>query len=651
MDIMHETSGAVPIREALSSASENLTSTESDEFDSSEDDYDHEARPDRKCNPTLIEREVLLDDGTDQTVKIRISISERAWRDDITVKCTHEGKAIGHAVARFIYRGIITRDFWEKMQRCSQDVGEIAWMVFDRYGFLKDKFKSHTVHRGTGVWGSELDDGHILVLEKIFITDVEWRRRGIGRAMVKELLVVGEKRVDDAKPKNMSPGLIALEFGSITQFQRVTTAHAIATPGWLTEDVDLQYAGKTKRQKNEVKLQANHVAVSFYRSLGFRRIGSSPCFAYSFHPNHQSRSISPDMDFDPQIEPLDDREDELGGGDYIIPYRVEVQLGERTLSTLREEFPLHHAATTLSDLECVEYLKKAAVGNGIGLTMMDRTNRTILHTLARRLKPKSIAWLLANVDLAVSWKAARDINGDTPLDVLKEFLEDVRTKRHLFMGNLHVSDEFQGFPSPAVESLSLLGMEPPSGEAPDIFNSRLIYGCTCGQCIRGFLSPRMKLALLDQAGTIFDFLSDDIDDGKFWVEDNDPWLRHVAHDVQKKFRRKRSIRQGYVNIFARVCDCLNLNLTSTVENVLQIVRQRSELPPVTRNYLTRAGDLPGIKAALTCIFNEARNRDDRTGDGEFQRMYAGELCSLSVCRNDREFGFVARTCGLDVGLK
>lgn len=251
MDITCETTGAVRIREAvnITSASEDYTSTKSDEFDSSEDDYDNESRSDRKCNPTLIEREFLLDDGTNQAVKIEISISPRAWRDDITAKCTHEGKAIGHAVARFIYRGIITKDFWERMEGCSWDVGEIAWRVFDRYGFLKDKFKSHTVQRGTGVWGSELDDGHLLVLEKVFITDVEWRRSGVGRAMVRELPVVGEKCVDGAKPRNMSPGLIALEFGSITRFQKLSTAHAIVIPGWLTEDVDPQYAGKSKRQK------------------------------------------------------------------------------------------------------------------------------------------------------------------------------------------------------------------------------------------------------------------------------------------------------------------------------------------------------------------------------------------------------------------
>jgi hypothetical protein len=347
------------------------------------------------------------------------------------------------------------------------------------------------------------------------------------------------------------------------------------------------------------------------------------------------------------MEPLDDREDQPGKGDYYVPYGVEVQLGERTLSTLQKEFPLHHAATTLSDLECVEYLQKAATKDGIDWATVDRTHRTLLHTLARRLKPKSITWLLANVDSAVSWKSARDLHGDSPLDVLKDFLEDLRTKRH-WMGNLHVSDDFRGFSSPAVECLSLLDIPSPSGEDVSLSTSRLTYGCTCGQCIGGFLSPRMRLALLDQAGTVYDFLSDDINDGQYWVMDNEFWFRHVAYNVQQKFRTNKSIRQGYVNIFARVCDCLDSNLAPSVENILQNVRQQSEWPPVTRNYLTRAGDLPGIGAVLKCVFNNARDRDDRTGDGEFQRIYASEYSSLSACRNDREFKFLAWACGFEL---
>ncbi|KAE8396832.1 hypothetical protein BDV37DRAFT_93183 [Aspergillus pseudonomiae] len=649
MDNNRVTTGAKRKQEAdeISSTSEDYTSTESSEYDRSEDASDDEFMPDRKYKTTLVENEFLPNDGTNRALKIEIVISPHVWRDNITAKCTHKGKVIGRAIARFIYRAMITKNFWEKLDEYSQDTGYVAWTVFNRYGFLREKFKSHPVHRGTGVWGSELDDGPLLLIEEVYVMDVEWRRKGIGRAMVRQLLVVGEKCMNSAKPMDTSPRRIARQFGSVTRFQKLSTVHALVIPGWLTKDVEPQYVGKSKRQKNEINIQASNTAVSFYRSLGFRRIGSSPCFAYSFNPNHRAQSIAPDMDFDPQMEPLDDWEEETGMGDYIIPYGVEIQLGERTLSAMQKEFPLHHAATTLPDLECMEYLKKVTAENEINLTIVDRTHKTLLHILARRLKPESIRWLLAHVDAASSWKSARDINGDSPLDVLKDFLEDIRTKRLVYMGNLDVSDDFRGYPAAAVECLSLLD----DTLSPDLSVSHLKYGCTCGQCIGGFLSPRMKLALLTKAEILYDMLSYGIDDGQTWVEWNDSRLENVAYDVQQHFKTNKSIRQGYTNIFSRVCDCFQSNLAPSVENILQAVEQWNEWPPVTRNYLTRAGDLPGIRAAVTCIFDEAHSMDDRTGNGEFQKLYDSEYSILSVCRNDREFKFVARACGFDLELE
>ncbi|KAB8224399.1 hypothetical protein BDV33DRAFT_188357 [Aspergillus novoparasiticus] len=554
MDNNRETTGAKRKREAdISSTSEGYISTESSEYDISEDGSDDEFTSDRKYKTTLVESEFLPDDGINRALNIEILISPRVWRDNITAQCTHEGKAIG------------------------REIEKVVWMIFNRYGFLKEKFKSYPVHRGTGVWGSELDDGPLLLIEEVYITDAEWRRKGVGSAMVRQLLVVGEKCVNSAKPMDMSPGLIALEFGS------------------LIEDVQPQYVGKSKRQKLEINLRAINTAVSFYRFLGFRCIGSSPCFAYSFNPNHRAQSIAPDMDFGPQMELLDDREEETGMGDYIIPYGVEVQLRERTLSAMRKEFPLHHAATTLPDLECMEYLKKATAEDEINLTIVDRTHKTLLHTLARRLKPERIRWLLAHVNAASSWKSARDINGDSPLDVLKDFLEDMRTKRLVFMGNPDVSDDFRRYPPTAVECLSLLD----DTLSPDLSVSHLKYGCTCGQ-----------------SEILYDMLSYGIDDGQTWVEWNDSRLENVAYDVQQNFKTNKSICQGYTNIFSRVCDCLQSNLAPSVEKILQAVEQWNEWPPVTRNYLTRAGDLRGIRAAVTCILDEAHSMDDRTGNGE-----------------------------------
>jgi hypothetical protein len=68
------------------------------------------------------------------------------------------------------------------------------------------------MHRRTGVCGSKLDHGRLFIIKEVYITDVEWRRKGVGSALVRQLLVVGGKYVNSAKPRDILPKLIALEF-------------------------------------------------------------------------------------------------------------------------------------------------------------------------------------------------------------------------------------------------------------------------------------------------------------------------------------------------------------------------------------------------------------------------------------------------------
>jgi hypothetical protein len=87
--------------------------------------------------------------------------------------------------------------------------------------------------------------------------------------MVRQLLVVSKKYINSTKPRDILPRLIALEFGSIMQFQKLCMVHAIVIPRWLTKDVKPQYISKSKHQKNEINLQVSNTTVLFYRSLGF----------------------------------------------------------------------------------------------------------------------------------------------------------------------------------------------------------------------------------------------------------------------------------------------------------------------------------------------------------------------------------------------
>jgi hypothetical protein len=48
--------------------------------------------------------------------------------------------------------------------------------------------------------------------------DVEWWRKGVEYAIVRQLLVVSEKLIENVKPEAILPRLIALEFSSVAEF-------------------------------------------------------------------------------------------------------------------------------------------------------------------------------------------------------------------------------------------------------------------------------------------------------------------------------------------------------------------------------------------------------------------------------------------------
>jgi hypothetical protein len=312
------------------------------------------------------------------------------------------------------------------------------------------------------------------------------------------------------------------------------------------------------------------------------------------------------------------------------------------LKLLEERLPLHHAAIILPDNECVEFFKEFKLSEKpIGdWVKVDRSSMNILHIAASEIKVQSVRWLLGNVDDDQKLSSARDVQGYTPLEELESQLESKRNTTERGEMTVVISDKFRGHSAEAIGCLAALRkVTNPSA----IQYLRLKYGCTCGECIDGFLSPRMKLALLCQAGIYHDLLNEDIDDGKFWCISNDYMIDLVAPDIQQNFRTNKSLRQGYSNIFHHAAITLRANLAPTIVNVLDTWRSSNEWPPVTRNFYQRGGN---AESALRVIFDQARNEDEYAGNGEHMRTFEDDINVLPKCRNDHEFGFVALACGI-----
>ncbi|KAL2817181.1 hypothetical protein BJX63DRAFT_419735 [Aspergillus granulosus] len=516
------------------------------------------------------EHEFTTSGDTAQAVKIRLFLTDEEmgdfkWMKNFVAECTCDGVVVATAFARYIHRKGMHSKFWERMEEPSEETG-------------------------TGVWGSELDYGPLFLIEKLHVTALELRRKGLGQKVVSLLLEKAKQFCLDNKPDGKHADHF---YGSNEAFERAWTLHALVSPGYLTADIEPQLVGKSAEERLMTRTRLQSSTIDFWRSCGFRRIGASRFFAFSFDFHHQSRALAAASDFDPRRSHAEDLENE-------------------ELEVIYETDPFTEVKKL--KIEC----------------LLTNAEATLLHLTACELKPLSTRWLLENVHHAESWKMARDIDGYTPLEALQEKLEKMRTRKEYGLFRvLDLSDHFKGYPDAAVSCLSLL-----FGRDSLVPNDACLrYGCTCGD------------SLIFHGEIMYDLMQEDIDDGGFWIETNDYILVHLDPDVRKNLKTNNSLRKGFVNIFRVAVECLKAKRVPTAENIGWCCNNQSEWPPNTKNYLRRAGMQMGCRAVLRYMFDAAQREDEKAGDGGCQLILKEKWSDLPTCRNDHEFEFVARACG------
>ncbi|GES62937.1 zinc knuckle transcription factor [Aspergillus terreus] len=617
--------------------------SEYSEFNDSEEEewWKEDKSEDLDRERDIEEHEYITPGDTARTVKIRLfltdeEMNEFKWMTNFIAECTCDGVVVATALARYIHREGMRSEFWENMEEPSEETCDVAFHVFDRYGTVEAKYKDHPVQKGTGVWGNELDHGPLFLIERLHVTEPNLRRKGLGQKTVSLLLNKAQLFCLNNKPDGETADLF---YSSHKAFEQAWTLHALVTPGELTADIEPQLVGKSAEERLAIRIRIHSSAVAFWRSCGFRRIGASRCFAFSFDLQHRSRAIAAASDFDPRTSHAEDLENE----ELEVIYEANRFSGVKKIKMerLRHALPLHHAALTLMDEELKTFFATHA-DDEIGWDRVTNSEATLLHITACQLKPLSTQWLLDNVHNANSWKTARNIDGYTPLEALQETLETIRTRKEYgFSRILNLSDCFEGYPDAAVSCLSLLLGE----EALGLNRACLRYGCTCGGCVGGFLSARMRSSLILQGETMFDRTQDGIDDGGLWIEENEFELKHLDLEVRKNLKTNKSLRKGFVNMFQIAVKCLQARKVPTAENLEWFRDNRSEWAPHTKNYLERAGTQMGCRAVLRYMFDRAKADDEKAGNGESQLVLKEDWSRLPTCRNDHEFEFVARACG------
>ncbi|TRM60534.1 hypothetical protein BD626DRAFT_504301 [Schizophyllum amplum] len=300
------------------------------------------------------------------------------------------------------------------------------------------KLVEHEYHKGTGCWGYEMNEGLIMYIRSVDV-DAPFVHQGVGTHLVQELL-----------SPNMSP----------------------KTP---------LYDWRTK----------NAPIIAFFRKLGFRRVGRTTYFAYSPDVNHPSRLLraSADLDVD----------------SYKYSRNSNI-LDDNVAARLRREYPLQ---TLVNPLYSHSEMISAMCTPG-----------------APRPPAPSTADMVAAVRDAysrdISLIRVRDEQGFTPIYVAasKGHLPVVETLLSLADVRGDILDRDNIADSNAIEAhdqhmrASVLFTQSTSPDPCAFLGDALRlqyilkqatgedkrYGCTCGKCRGGWLSPRMAHILHWEGG-------------------------------------------------------------------------------------------------------------------------------------------------------
>jgi GNAT superfamily N-acetyltransferase len=549
------------------------------------------------------------DDDEDAQYSDEGVFSEFKWLEPISVTVTSSAtldergkpRVVAMCRAKLIRRNMICGDFYDEMEQPTEETSMLAFDLFDRYGRLRSEFTIHPVIRGTGIFGQELGRGDMLLIEEIFVTQ-EHRRQQLGRRMVELLLNL---------VKQKTSSFFAFTWPSILKRSDIGKE-------WDSLQDDAARRRMAHRETGR--------AVDFWRSSGFRRVGTTDWFALTLDNDHPSRQLTSTDDFEPPEVPL------TALDDLLSPFQ---QIGDAAVSAQ------DHTPDYLGVLH--DCMQQKGPGDACW-TSKDKDGNNVLHLAASASDIKCVEWIMAQ-DFGTKLLQARNNRGETPFERLQFKLEVLRTRKSVNLLTLSISDRFNGHSDSAVHCLVLLqglgSLESLLGTATIM---QMAGGCSCGQCVGGFLSPRMSHALQCEAEMANDDLDEQIAEcaGPEWVEFNTPHLAYLPSRVRDNLETNKSMRQGFVNLCRHIAICLQEAQPPTVANVMAAAHAAREWPPFTRNYLERGGT---VEAVFLGICREAIGRDECTGDGEHMEVFGEAIAMLPECRNDHEFGYVSGMCG------
>ncbi|KAJ3051992.1 hypothetical protein HK097_007002 [Rhizophlyctis rosea] len=381
--------------------------------------------------------------ASDNDDELSLSDEANSW-DDKEEEDEFEEDITGkpRLVASLINRDRLRGRFHSLCDEVSQEVYDCS-LMFDKYGRLHKYWYDTKEFMGTSVFQSEMDEGPILLIEYMRVPPEE-RGQGLGTCLARRLL----------------------------EAMKGKYAWVLVRPGWLGADLE-----GFSDDEAEVTGKANmEGAIRFYRKLGFRRIGRSKWLALAADPRHRAHEISPNDD----VDAWDDQTIE------------------------HAEYPLHIAIANQPEADLPKFIDDYVKAGG-DVRRVDPNGITPLHIAAAFAKPQAVKKLFelgAKADLNTV-----NLRGRTPLVELQNKCEELREFGEVYDLNTGLEDSQIEVVILLKKAMGLIPEDRNVSLEGDIHTyARIKYGCTCGQCILGHLSPRMRWRLRMDAWSFHDML-------------------------------------------------------------------------------------------------------------------------------------------------
>lgn len=186
------------------------------------------------------------------------------WFQYISGTVNVDGKIVATCLGILIRRKWISQVFYDALAASTPLASQMAFELFDRYGRLKEEYCNHNVKRGSGVWQHELDRGDLLLISRLQI-DEPYMSTNLPMDVLTAVVHKSRER--------------STAFFTVLHIEVLTmTGHSRESPSSSEEEVSTWMTGGKLAYHQRVyawetfRLQERKKA---FRSLGFRRIGSS----------------------------------------------------------------------------------------------------------------------------------------------------------------------------------------------------------------------------------------------------------------------------------------------------------------------------------------------------------------------------------------